>query len=212
MSLALAFGIVTIACWAILAIVVSRFRPPRPLWARRLLAQSLRVSVVGWRAGHFLSRADRRGTLDLADRALHGRSRQRPALVVVVPSSRPYSPLEPPLGDAGGRARTWRRWTVCWLGLLTNPWLVWFIEPRWEGRNEYRVLWYVQAVSSYLVLAAALALFRWVRRQKEPSSRARVQLDTLSIAAAIPFLFNALYVSRVVSPGFDPLFSLSVSL
>ena len=204
MSLALAFGIVTIACWAILAIVVSRFRPPRPLWP---VVFWLSLSGFLWSVGEL-------GTSFLARTA----EEHWIWLIVLYTGVLANVPLWWSLSLRVARThRSSPRWAtravelapgavglVCWLGLLTNPWLGWFIEPRWEGRNEYRVLWYVQAVSSYLVLAAALALFRWVRRQKEPSSRARVQLDTLSIAAAIPFLFNALYVSRVVSPGFDP--------
>ncbi len=92
----------------------------------------------------------------------------------------------------------------CWLVLVTNPLHGGFIEPVWNGRNEYRLLWYVQAVSGYLSLLGSFALIAWLRMGKEQRASTRTQLDILLLAPVLPIVANFLYVTRIWNPNFDP--------
>jgi signal transduction histidine kinase/ActR/RegA family two-component response regulator len=201
-----AFGIcvATVACWAGLALLLVRIRPQRPLWP---VLFWYTLTGLAWSAGalgvaFYTNDPDDHwqwlvvqytGVLigpplwwSLMLRFAQQRARRPEWATPVVEFA--------PLFLAG----------FCWLVLVTNPYHGGFIEPVWNGRNQYRLIWYVQAASGYLCLVGALVLTVWLRRASIQSVSSRAQLDTLLLASLAAIVVNGLYVSRLWSPQFDP--------
>ncbi len=92
---------------------------------------------------------------------------------------------------------------VCWAALLTNPWHGAFLEPVRGGRNVYRFFWYLQAFYGYALMLASLGLMGWAWR-KQRKTGGKTQLAILFWASVAPLVANFLYVSHVLSFGYDP--------
>lgn len=202
----LAFGVcvATVVCWAGLALLVARFRPPRPVWPALFW-----FSLTGllWSLGEL-------GTAFFSS----GPASHWNWLLVLYTGVLTGPPIwwSVTLRFAEQRARrpAWATTLVelaplaigvfCWLSLVTNPLHGGFINPVWNGRNEYRLLWYVQAASGYLSLLGSFALIVWLRMRKEQLGSTRAQLDVLLLASALPIVANFLYVTRLWNPSFDP--------
>lgn len=196
--------VATVLCWAGLALLVARFRPQRPVWPA-LFWYSL--SGLAWSLGEL-------GTSFLAT----GPDSHWNWLLVLYTGVL----LGPPLwwavslrfAQQYGQRPRWATVGVelaplvlgifCWLALVMNPIHGGFIDPVWNGRNQYRALWYVQAVSGYLCLFGSFALFIWLRARQNEKTTARLQLDILILAAIAPLVANFLYITHVWNPSFDP--------
>ena len=204
MNLALGVCVATVVCWAAFALLVARFRPPRPVWPV-LFWHS--VTGLLWSLGEL-------GTAFIAS----GPASHWNWLLVLYTGVLIGPPLwwSVTLRFAQQRARR-PEWATpliefaplaigifCWLVLVTNPLHGGFIDPVWNGRNQYQILWYVQAASGYLCLLGSFALNAWLRTRKDLVASTRAQLDILLLASALPIVANFLYVTRMWNPNFDP--------
>lgn len=196
--------VATVACWAGLALLLVRLRPQRPLWP---VLFWYTLTGLAWSAGALGIAFYTTGPVD------HWRWLVVQYTGVLIGPPLWWSVM---LRFAQQRARRpeWATSVVelaplvlgvfCWMVLITNPYHRGFIEPVWNGRNEYRLVWYVQAASGYLCLLGALVVTAWLRFTDGESVSTRAQLDTLLLASVAPIVVNGLYVSRVWSPPFDP--------
>jgi signal transduction histidine kinase/ActR/RegA family two-component response regulator len=202
--LPLALAVLTVFSWVGLVVLLSAYRPPRPLWPRVLW---FALAGLAWSAGEIGStfvavtpQAHWRWllllysgvllsgplwwTLTLAFVAQHG-ARPRWASRLVE-----YAPF---LLAA-----------ICLVALWTNPWHGRFLSPVLAGRNVYGPLWYAQALYGYSCMAISLLVIGLALRRQPPKSRSRTRLAALLAASLFPLFTNLLYVLRVIDPGYDP--------
>ncbi len=100
----------------------------------------------------------------------------------------------------------WKQIPLC-VGALsvafvhTNPWHGQFLTLA-EGRNDYHVLWYIQALNGYLTSMGALGVYAWMARSST-SERVRRQVRPMTIAATLTPILNAIYVLSPMEFPFD---------
>ena len=93
---------------------------------------------------------------------------------------------------------------ILWLGLVSNPWHGFYLEPDpILGQSHYGPLWYVAAVANYSLILASLILqlrlsFSALDRVLRSQSRA------LALGTAIPLMGSLLFVSFPGVAPFDP--------
>ena len=202
MNLALGVSVAAIVCWVALCLLLYRFRPPRPVWP---VLFWYAVFGLCWSVGEY-------GTSFLAtDSITHWRwllllytgVLLTPAIwwsiVLRFAEQRASRPeWATPLIEYAPLALA----VFFWLALVTNPLHGGFIDPVWDGRNQYRLLWYVQAAAGYLCLLGSIGVLLWLRARVAP--RHRTQLNILVGASILPVAANLSYVARIWPLPFDP--------
>ena len=203
MQLAYALGLLSILCWSGVALLMWRYRPPRPLWP---IAFWFVVAGLLWAVGELGATYHASGPVEHWRWLLFLYSGVLFATPLWWSLTLRFSEMCRQRPAWANRAVEWAPFVVavlCWLALITNPWHGRFITAVWDGRNHYGPLWYVQAANSYVALALSVLLTLWMKFQNS-SKWARSQFDVLAVAALIPFVCNVLYVTRVWEPGIDP--------
>jgi PAS domain-containing protein len=105
--------------------------------------------------------------------------------------------LAPQWAGRAARVTPYGLMLFAWLAMITNPWHGQFMVPHMEERNEFRLIWYLQAGVGYVLMIGVLGLFTSMLR----ATRDRVLREQLLImlaASVFPLLCNAVYVSGLV--------------
>ena len=189
-------------CVIALAITITLRRPPATLFPS-LLATYLGTTV--WAIGEYLTSfgTNNADTYWAALVAMY-------AGVAVVPPA--WWMFAVRFSEFKGHPISWARGPalygpavlsfIFWLMCLTNPWHNSFIVPHIDAHNEYLALWYVQFTFIYVMLMASVVLFVRLRFVLT-DERSRQQVNIMVLATLLPVVANALYVSGLVSPGYD---------
>jgi signal transduction histidine kinase/ActR/RegA family two-component response regulator len=204
MSLPLFLAVLTVLSWVGLVVLLTSYRPPRPLWPRVLW---FALAGLAWSAGEIGS-AFLAATPDVHWRWLlvlySGVLLSGPLWWTFVLAFVGQHGARPKWASARVEYAPLLLASVSLAALWTNSWHGQFIEPVLDGRNVYRPFWYAQALYGYACMMASLVVIGLALRRQASKSRSRTRLEILLAASLFPLFTNVLYVFRVIDPGYDP--------
>ena len=91
---------------------------------------------------------------------------------------------------------------IFWILLITNPIHEQFLVPKIGGRNEYKIIWYVGASYSYIMLLA-ISMRLILLRIRAHRSAVSGQVNILLAATLVPGISNFLFTSGFINVNFD---------